>query len=110
MSSPGAAPHIEERVVETWAQRLRLRVKTAGSGPPLVYLHSAGGLTWDEFLTQLSSRYTIFAPEFPGMNPADSFAIHQLDDRELRKPAAICVAHQERRADNHRSHQEEVVQ
>jgi pimeloyl-ACP methyl ester carboxylesterase len=28
----------------------------------------------------MSKRYTIYAPEFPGMNPADSFAIHQLDD------------------------------
>lgn len=80
MNSPGANTRIEERIVETWAQRIRLRVKVGGSGPPLVYLHPAGGLIWDEFLTQLSDRYTIFAPEFPGMNPADSFSIHQLDD------------------------------
>ena len=80
MNSPSAPTRIEERLVETWAQRIRLRFKVGGSGPPLVYMHPAGGLVWDEFLEQLSSRYTIFAPEFPGTNPADSFAIHQLDD------------------------------
>ena len=80
MNAPLTATGGEERVVETWAKRLRLRIKVAGSGPPLVYLHPAGGLTWDDFLVQLSERYTIFAPEFPGMNPADSFAIHKLDD------------------------------
>lgn len=80
MNSLRATQTIEERVVETWARRIRLRVKVGGSGPPLVYMHPAGGLIWDEFLAQLSIRYTIFAPEFPGVNPADSLAIHQLDD------------------------------
>jgi hypothetical protein len=26
------------------------KVKTAGSGPPLVYLHAAGGPIWDPFV------------------------------------------------------------
>jgi pimeloyl-ACP methyl ester carboxylesterase len=71
---------MQERIVETWGQRIRLRIKISGSGPALVYLHPAGGLFWDQFLTELSEQYTIYCPEFPGVSPEDSFAIHQLDD------------------------------
>jgi len=71
---------IEEQVVGIWGDRLKLKVKVRGSGPPLVYLHPEGGLFWDPFLLQLSARYTVYAPEFPGTKLTDSFAIHQLDD------------------------------
>jgi pimeloyl-ACP methyl ester carboxylesterase len=71
---------IEEKIAETWDTRIKLKFKVRGSGPPLVYLHPESGLFWDKFLIRLSERYTIYAPEFPGTNPADSFAIHALDD------------------------------
>jgi pimeloyl-ACP methyl ester carboxylesterase len=71
---------IEEQVVPVWDDRVKLKVEVRGSGPPLVYLHSEGGLFWDKFLTQLSERYTIYAPEFPGTKLPHSFAIHALDD------------------------------
>ncbi len=42
------------------------KVKIAGSGPPLVYLHAAGGPIWDDFVTELTKRYTVYAPHHPG--------------------------------------------
>lgn len=42
------------------------KVKTAGSGPPLVYLHAAGGPIWDDFVEGLTERFTVYAPHHPG--------------------------------------------
>jgi pimeloyl-ACP methyl ester carboxylesterase len=42
------------------------KVKTAGSGPPLVYLHAAGGPIWDDFVEGLAERFTVYAPHHPG--------------------------------------------
>ena len=42
------------------------KVKTAGSGPPLVYLHAAGGPIWDDFIEGLTERFTVYAPHHPG--------------------------------------------
>jgi pimeloyl-ACP methyl ester carboxylesterase len=45
----------------------RCRVLEAGSGPPVVFLHGAGGLLADNpFLDRLAVRYHVFAPELPG--------------------------------------------
>jgi pimeloyl-ACP methyl ester carboxylesterase len=45
----------------------RCRVLEGGSGAPLVYFHSAGGLLKDNpFLDQLAQRHSVFAPEWPG--------------------------------------------
>jgi pimeloyl-ACP methyl ester carboxylesterase len=42
------------------------KIKTAGSGPPLVYLHAAGGPIWDDFVEGLTERFTVYAPHHPG--------------------------------------------
>src|SRR5437879_13500140 len=43
------------------------RVLEGGSGAPVVFFHSAGGLLRDNpFLDQLAQRYSLFAPEGPG--------------------------------------------
>lgn len=73
-------PDMTEKVVSVWNDRIRLRVKVTGHGPGLVYLHPAGGLAWDGFLTELARDHTIYAPEFPGTSSADPYAIHQVDD------------------------------
>jgi pimeloyl-ACP methyl ester carboxylesterase len=45
----------------------RCRVLEGGSGAPLVFLHSAGGLLADNpFLDQLAKTFHVFAPEWPG--------------------------------------------
>ncbi|MFT8244305.1 alpha/beta fold hydrolase [Roseomonas sp. BN140053] len=43
-----------------------LRVLEAGSGPPLLFLHGAGGLSWNPLLERLSATHRVIAPEHPG--------------------------------------------
>jgi pimeloyl-ACP methyl ester carboxylesterase len=70
---------VRERAIDVWGGRITMRVKTAGRGAPLVYLHPAAGLTFDPFLEQLSTHYTIYAPEVPGTSAGDPYAIQQVD-------------------------------
>jgi pimeloyl-ACP methyl ester carboxylesterase len=74
------SPVISEEAVEVWDGRLTMRVKVAGAGAPLLYLHPAGGLAWDPFLSHLAERYTVYAPEFPGTSVGDPYAVHTIDD------------------------------
>jgi pimeloyl-ACP methyl ester carboxylesterase len=55
------------------------KVKTAGSGPPLVYLHAAGGPIWDPFVEALTERYTVYAPHHPGTGETARDSIHAVD-------------------------------
>lgn len=71
---------VEHRTVAVWQDRVDLGVRVVGHGPPLVYLHPAGGLSWDPFLGALAERYTLHAPEFPGTTAGDPWAIHQVDE------------------------------
>lgn len=78
-----AAPEtldVAEQVVPVWAGRVGLRVQTAGSGPPVVYLHSAGGLAWDPFLERLAGERTVYAPLVPGTAAGDERAVYEVDD------------------------------
>jgi pimeloyl-ACP methyl ester carboxylesterase len=68
-----------EEVLRVWNDQLEIHVKIAGSGPPLLFLHSAGGPRWVPFLERLSGEHTIYAPELPGTSPADPHAIHKVD-------------------------------
>ena len=70
---------VSERALAVWGGRVTLRVKTAGRGAPLVYLHPASGLQFDPFLESLSTEYSIYAPEFPGTSAGDPNAIHEVD-------------------------------
>lgn len=57
---------MNERTVET-RRGIKSRVFEAGSGPPLLSLHAAGGLLPEEpVLERLSQRFHVFAPEWPG--------------------------------------------
>ncbi|MEU1850950.1 alpha/beta hydrolase [Streptomyces sp. NPDC019990] len=68
-----------EEIVEVWDGRIALRVKVAGQGAPLLYLHGSTGLVWDPFLAHLAERYTVYAPEFPGTSAGDPDAVHVID-------------------------------
>jgi pimeloyl-ACP methyl ester carboxylesterase len=70
---------LRERAIDVWAGKLRIRFKTAGSGPPLLYFHPAAGLHFDPFLAALSESYTVYAAEHPGTSAGDPDAIHQVD-------------------------------
>jgi pimeloyl-ACP methyl ester carboxylesterase len=66
--------------VRAWNNRITTRVHRAGEGDPVVFLHGAAGLEWDEFLDGLAERYTVYAPEFPGTTLGDPDGIRALDD------------------------------
>lgn len=56
---------ITSRILETRAAPVN--VLTGGSGPDLLFLHSAGGVTATHpFLLRLAERYRVFAPQLPG--------------------------------------------
>jgi pimeloyl-ACP methyl ester carboxylesterase len=54
------------------------KVKVAGSGPPVVYLHAAAGPAWDPFLDALAERHTVYAPDHPGTGDTARDAIHRI--------------------------------
>src|SRR5580692_3371127 len=55
------------------------KVKTAGSGPPLVYLHPAGGPLWDDFVDGLAEHYTVYAPHHPGTGETVRESIYSVE-------------------------------
>lgn len=65
--------------VSLWDGKLDIRVRMAGAGAPILYLHPAAGLQWDPFLTHLADSFTVYAPEFPGTTPGNPYAIHGVD-------------------------------
>jgi pimeloyl-ACP methyl ester carboxylesterase len=71
---------IAEHVTPVWGSRLDMTVQVAGEGPPLVYLHAAGGMRWDPFVEQLTGAHTVYAPLVPGTAPARPHDISKVDD------------------------------
>jgi pimeloyl-ACP methyl ester carboxylesterase len=62
-------PHREETIVVNGTS---IRVLRGGKGPPLVFLHGAGGHTgWLPFMEALSAEFAVFAPEHPGFGRSD---------------------------------------
>jgi len=55
------------------------KVKTAGNGPPLVYLHAAGGPIWDDFIQGLTERHTVYAPHHPGTGETARDSVYNVD-------------------------------
>jgi len=69
----------QDRTVTAWRDEVEARVRIAGSGPPVVFLHGAYGLQWDPFLDALAASHTVYAPEFPGTTPGAPDALKPLD-------------------------------
>jgi pimeloyl-ACP methyl ester carboxylesterase len=55
------------------------KVAVGGKGPPLVFLHAAGGPMWDPFVEWLTERHTVYAPHHPGTGATTREAIHDVD-------------------------------
>ncbi len=70
----------QDRNVSVWQDQIEARVKVAGSGPPLVFLHGAYGLQWDPFLDSLAQSHTVYAPEHPGTTPGAPDSLKPLDN------------------------------
>lgn len=58
----------------------KIQLWRAGSGAPLVYLHSAGGENVHPSLEQLAESYEVLVPIFPGF--AESEGLEQIDGME----------------------------
>jgi pimeloyl-ACP methyl ester carboxylesterase len=71
---------IFDRSVRIWDASVTLRVRIAGTGPALLYLHPADGLAWNPFVVSLTESFTVFAPEFPGTSQGDPAAVERIDD------------------------------
>ena len=71
---------VADRQVTVWQGKIMSNIKVAGSGPPVVFLHGAAGLVWDEFLDALAMHHTVYAPEHPGTTVGDPDSINHLDN------------------------------
>jgi pimeloyl-ACP methyl ester carboxylesterase len=79
---------MNERTLET-RRGIKFRVREAGAGAPLVFLHGAGGLLPEEpLLAKLAERFRVLAPVWPGFGeePGEElledmldFTLHGLD-------------------------------
>jgi len=69
-----------QKTVTVLGGALDLVVNIAGEGPPVLYLHSAGGYYWDDFLAELSCHHQVFAPHFPGTAPGRPDDIDKVDN------------------------------
>ena len=79
MNASPAAAELREEVVAVWDGELEIHVKIAGSGPPLLVLHAAGGPRWLPFHHRLAESHTVYAPELPGTSPGDPYAINRIE-------------------------------
>lgn len=81
---------------------LPINVASAGSGPPLLYLHGAFGyLGWPGFLNSLTDRFTVYSPLHPGFGESGDadefddlldltlFHLDLLDELGLERPDVI---------------------
>jgi pimeloyl-ACP methyl ester carboxylesterase len=71
-------PAVRDEVVEVWDGRLKLHVKVAGAGPPVLFFHPLPGLAWSPLLGRLAETRTVYAPEHPGTSPGDPQAIREV--------------------------------
>jgi pimeloyl-ACP methyl ester carboxylesterase len=72
---------MNERRIET-RRGIKCRVREAGRGAPLVFLHGAGGLVPEEpLLEKLAERFHVFAPLWPGFGeePGEDLLEDMLD-------------------------------
>jgi pimeloyl-ACP methyl ester carboxylesterase len=76
--TPDGSP-LTERTIAVWDGKVRMRVQSKGSGPALIFLHGPWGLTWDPFLDELATSFTVHAPAHPGTTPDAPDDIYQLD-------------------------------
>ena len=69
---------VRTQSVSTLGGRLDIAVNIAGLGDPVVYLHSAGGFYWDDFLDGLADNHTVYATYFRGTQPCVPDVIEHL--------------------------------
>lgn len=71
---------VVDRPMSVWQDKVRTIVREAGDGPPLVFLHGAGGLMWDPLVEALTSTHHVYAPMHPGTDGEHFDDVRQLSD------------------------------
>jgi pimeloyl-ACP methyl ester carboxylesterase len=70
---------MEEQTIAVRGGMFQSKLRTDGTGDPLLFLHGAGGLRgWDAFLAELAKQFTVYAPAHPGFET--STGIEYIDD------------------------------
>ena len=69
----------QARTHSVWQGKVRLRVRSKGAGPALIFFHGPWGLHWDPFLDALAQQFTVHAPEHPGTTPGAPDDVYHLD-------------------------------
>ena len=68
------------RLIELGSGRPTVEVLEAGEGPPLLFLHGAGGVpAWEGVLPLLARHYRVHAPLLPGFGK--STGLEYLEDQ-----------------------------
>jgi pimeloyl-ACP methyl ester carboxylesterase len=62
--------------------KVAVRILSAGSGKPVLFLHGGGSLSWTPFLNALAKQYRVVAPEHPPSSDLD-FLVHLQDVWDL---------------------------
>jgi pimeloyl-ACP methyl ester carboxylesterase len=71
MSTQTSAPEVEVRTERLQVGDGEVRLLRAGSGPPLLFLHAAGGGGWTPFLGNLAQHFEVLAPDHPGFDESE---------------------------------------
>ena len=72
------------RTIAVNGGQFQIELRQGGNGPPLVYLHGAGGLRgWPVYLEELSKRFTVYAPLHPGWGQSTGMEHLDNDIRDL---------------------------
>jgi pimeloyl-ACP methyl ester carboxylesterase len=69
--STDASTHVDVRTERLQVGDGAVRLLRAGSGPPLLFLHAAGGGGWSPFLDGLSRSFDVLAPDHPGFDESE---------------------------------------
>lgn len=70
---------MEEKTVTVRHGMFTTKLRTDGSGAPLLFLHGADGLRgWEPFLATLATQFTVYAPAHPGFET--STGLEHIDD------------------------------
>jgi pimeloyl-ACP methyl ester carboxylesterase len=76
----GAMSEPKSRMIELGSNRPTLELQEAGSGPPLFFLHGAGGVSWDGGLSLLARHFHVYAPSLPGFGKSPADGLEKIED------------------------------
>ena len=92
---------LKDEDIELRGGAVKTKVRQAGNGPPVVFLHGLDTGSWNQFFDDLAASFTVYAPLHPGLSDPDSirnidnlwdlvlYHYELFDTLGLRDPAVI---------------------